>query len=118
VLAEFPAPAAGSARPPIRARAVDCADTAALLLRPFPVTLPAREHADGLAAAARRYGQDWIRSLLTTWFDRPDLRSGDGVRQWNSGVVQGHVNRIKILNRQMFGRAGFDLLRKRVLPAS
>ncbi|MCX4586371.1 transposase [Streptomyces sp. NBC_01481] len=34
---------------------------------------------------------------------------------WNSGVVEEHVNRIKMLKRQMFGRAGFDLLRKRVL---
>lgn len=36
---------------------------------------------------------------------------------WNSGVVEGHVNRIKMLKPQMFGRAGFDLLRKRVLLA-
>lgn len=34
---------------------------------------------------------------------------------WSSDVVEGHVNRIKMLMRQMFGRAGFDLLRKRVL---
>ncbi|HEY9368295.1 MAG TPA: hypothetical protein VIU94_07580, partial [Streptomyces sp.] len=34
---------------------------------------------------------------------------------WSSGVVEGHVNRIKMLKRQMHGRAGFDLLRKRVL---
>ncbi|MFF4449779.1 ISL3 family transposase [Streptomyces sp. NPDC001502] len=34
---------------------------------------------------------------------------------WNSGVVEGHVNRIKMLKRQMFGRAGFELLRKCVL---
>jgi transposase len=34
---------------------------------------------------------------------------------WNSGAVEGHVNRIKMLKRQMFGRAGFHLLRKRVL---
>ncbi|MGA5454402.1 ISL3 family transposase [Streptomyces umbrinus] len=34
---------------------------------------------------------------------------------WNSGVVEGHANRIKMLKRQMFGRAGFELLRKRVL---
>ncbi|MFD4655815.1 hypothetical protein ACFWP2_09280 [Kitasatospora sp. NPDC058444] len=34
---------------------------------------------------------------------------------WNSGAVEGHVNRIKVLKRQMFGRAGFHLLRKRVL---
>jgi transposase len=36
---------------------------------------------------------------------------------WNSGVVEGHVNRIKMLKRQLFGRAGFALLRKRVLLA-
>ncbi|MFF9706647.1 transposase [Streptomyces griseofuscus] len=38
-------------------------------------------------------------------------------QQWNSGVVEDHVNRIKMLKRQMFGRAGFKLLRKRVLLA-
>ncbi|MHC0432994.1 ISL3 family transposase [Streptomyces sp. O3] len=37
---------------------------------------------------------------------------------WSSGVVEGHVNRIKMLKRQMYGRAGFSLLRKRVLLAS
>lgn len=37
---------------------------------------------------------------------------------WNSGVVEGHVNRIKMLKRQVFGRAGFELLRKRVLLAT
>ncbi|MFF5015100.1 transposase [Streptomyces sp. NPDC001165] len=36
---------------------------------------------------------------------------------WSSGAVEGHVNRIKMLKRQMFGRAGFQLLRKRVLLA-
>jgi transposase len=36
---------------------------------------------------------------------------------WSSGAVEGHVNRIKMLKRQMFGRAGFALLRKRVLLA-
>ncbi|WP_394807223.1 hypothetical protein [Streptomyces asiaticus] len=34
---------------------------------------------------------------------------------WNSDPVEGHVNRIKMLKRQMFGRAGFALLRRRVL---
>jgi transposase len=35
----------------------------------------------------------------------------------NSGGVEGNVNRIKTIKRQMYGRAKFDLLRKRVLPA-
>nr|WP_280684979.1 ISL3 family transposase [Kitasatospora sp. MAA19] len=38
--------------------------------------------------------------------------------RWNSGPVEGHVNRIKMLKRQMFGRAKLDLLRKRVLLAA
>ena len=36
---------------------------------------------------------------------------------WSSGVVEGHVNRIKMLKRQMLGRAGFAFLRKCVLLA-
>ena len=35
----------------------------------------------------------------------------------SSGAVEGHVNRIKMLKRQMYGRAKPDLLRKRVLLA-
>lgn len=36
---------------------------------------------------------------------------------WSSGVVEGHANRIKMIKRQMYGRSGFGLLRKRVLLA-
>ena len=34
---------------------------------------------------------------------------------WNSGKVEGTVNKIKMIKRQMYGRADFDLLRKRVI---
>ena len=34
---------------------------------------------------------------------------------WSSGKVEGTVNKIKMIKRQMYGRAGFDLLRKRVI---
>jgi transposase len=34
---------------------------------------------------------------------------------WSSGAVEGNVNRIKMIKRQMYGRASFDLLRKRIL---
>jgi transposase len=37
---------------------------------------------------------------------------------YSSGAVEGHNNKIKMLKRQMFGRANFDLLRKRVLLAA
>jgi transposase len=36
----------------------------------------------------------------------------------SSGAVEGQVNRIKMIKRQMFGRAKLDLLRKRVILAT
>jgi len=38
--------------------------------------------------------------------------------QWNNGVVEGHVDRLKCIKRMMYGRAKFDLLRQRVLYRS
>ncbi len=38
--------------------------------------------------------------------------------KWNNGRAEGHVNRIKLIKRKMYGRAKFDLLRIRVLAAS
>ncbi len=37
---------------------------------------------------------------------------------WSNGQTEGHVNRLKLLKRQMYGRAKFDLLRRRLLLAS
>jgi transposase len=34
---------------------------------------------------------------------------------WSQGQTEGQVNRLKFIKRQMFGRANFDLLRRRVL---
>lgn len=34
---------------------------------------------------------------------------------WSNGQVEGQVNRLKTIKRQMYGRANFDLLRQRVL---
>jgi transposase len=37
------------------------------------------------------------------------------VLPWSNGQVEGQINRLKTLKRQMYGRAKFDLLRLRVL---
>ena len=37
---------------------------------------------------------------------------------WSSGKVEGTVNKIKLIKRQAYGRAGFPHLRKRVLLAN
>jgi transposase len=34
---------------------------------------------------------------------------------WSQGPIEGHITRLKLLKRQMYGRAKFDLLRQRVL---
>ena len=36
---------------------------------------------------------------------------------WSNGQVEGQVTRVKLLKRQMYGRAKFDLLRARILLA-
>jgi transposase len=69
---------------------------------------------------------DWITAADAS--DLPALHSFayglrldlDAVRNgltlpWNSGKVEGNVNRLKMIKRQMYGRAGHPLLRKRVL---
>ena len=69
---------------------------------------------------------DWITAVEAD--DQPDLHSftrglkhdHDAVLNgltlpWNSGIVEGNVNRLKTIKRQMYGRAAFPLLRKRVL---
>jgi transposase len=70
---------------------------------------------------------DWIAAVEAD--DQPDLHSfARGLKHdhdavlngltltWSSGIVEGNVNRIKMIKRQMYGRATFGLLlRKRVL---
>jgi transposase len=36
---------------------------------------------------------------------------------WSNGQVEGQINRLKLVKRQMYGRANFDLLRSRFLHA-
>jgi transposase len=36
---------------------------------------------------------------------------------WNNGQVERHVNRLKLIQRAMYGRGTFDLMRHRVLYA-
>lgn len=38
--------------------------------------------------------------------------------RYSSGIVEGHNNKVNELKRQMFGRANFDPLRKRILLAA
>jgi transposase len=37
-------------------------------------------------------------------------------KPWSNGPIEGQINRLKAIKRQMYGRAGFELLKARVLP--
>ena len=51
---------------------------------------------------------------------RRDLTSIEAaVREpWSNGQTEGQVNKLKMLKRQMYGRAGVPLLRQRMLGAA
>lgn len=38
-------------------------------------------------------------------------------QEWSNGPVEGFVHKLKLLKRQGYGRAGFDLLKARMLAA-
>ena len=51
------------------------------------------------------------------WNDLAAVREGI-VQSWSNGPVEGHVNKLKTVKRQMYGRAKLDLLRARLLAGS
>ncbi len=76
-----------------------------------------------------RHLEDWIKQATASAF--PEIRGFatglladfDAVTAgltlpWSSGPVEGNINRIKMIKRQMYGRAKLDLLRKRVLVST
>lgn len=38
--------------------------------------------------------------------------------EWSQGQVEGQITRLKLVKRQMYGRANFDLLKQRTLAAA
>lgn len=68
----------------------------------------------------------WIADAIAA--DIPDLRrfalgllpdkeaiQAGLTEEWSNGPTEGHINRLKTLKRQMYGRAKFDVLRQRLL---
>lgn len=82
---------------------------AILLTRPGAERLA--EWIDQAQSAALKETAAFTAGLLTDW----NAVAAAVTLKWNSVSTEGQVNRIKILKRQMFGRAKPDLLRKRVL---
>ena len=90
--------------------------------------------ANKLALQFKKIITDRQVDLLDTWIEEA-IESGKGVLnnfaqgltqdyeavknacslEWSNGQVEGQVNRLKNIKRQMYGRAGFQLLKRRVL---
>jgi transposase len=62
-------------------------------------------------------GQPQLESFVAGLRRDQDAVTARLTLPWSSGVVEGHVNRIKMFKRQMYGRANPDLLRRRILLA-
>jgi len=70
--------------------------------------------------------QDWVDEVTKSKIDAL-VSYANGINQdfaavrnaltlpWSNGQTEGQVNRLKFIKRQMYGRANFDLLRRRVL---
>ena len=71
---------------------------------------------DGWLRDAHDAGIYGIRRFVRTL--RQDLAAVKNAitEQWSNGQVEGRVNRLKTLKRAMYGRAGVELLRARMLP--
>jgi transposase len=58
-----------------------------------------------------------VRRFVTGLYEDYEAVKAGVTLPWSSGPVEGHINRLKMLKRQMFGRARLDLLRRRFLLA-
>ena len=58
----------------------------------------------------------FAEGLARKWPD-PDVKAAVEL-PWSNGRTQGHVNRLKLIKRKMYGRAKMDLLRIRVLDGA
>jgi transposase len=68
-------------------------------------------------AAVQRSGCAEVRSFAEGLRQDEAAVTAALTEAWSNGPVEGHVNRLKVIKRQMYGRAGFKLLRARVRRA-
>lgn len=90
---------------------------AEMLVKEFQTLLRQRkvERFDGWVARATSSGiRELRRFALGLQQDEAAVRAALS-SEWSNGQVEGQVTKLKLIKRQMYGRAKFDLLRARVL---
>ena len=82
------------------------------------VDLVRQRQGEELKSWLERATLSWLgpfqRLADSLWEDYAAVKAGLTL-PWSTGPVEGQINRLKMLKRQMFGRANIDLLRQRVL---
>ena len=119
-----------------RLRAAGCVfaeDEAALcarLLEEVPGLTAAADAARRLAAVLRKESSEALTDVLAAMKDTLLSRLAVSLERnaaaiqaaldtpWTTSPAEGQINRLKTLKRAMYGRAGFSLLRARVLHAA
>lgn len=81
-----------------------------------------REHAgeqlDGWLKAVQASHLEAFQTFVTGVQQDKDAVFAGLTLPWSNGLLEGNVNRLKLIKRSMYGRAEFDLLKLRVLYRS
>lgn len=90
------------------------------LIQSFTMMLRERqgENLDSWLEQAETQGISELKSFAQSLKRDYDAVKAGLTLSWSQGPVEGHVHRLKFLKRQMYGKAGFQMLRKRVLQCS
>ncbi len=99
-----------------------------------PDLVQAGEIASAFAALVCKRAPDGAEAALAAWMgtarDSPLASFARGLDRdrravqaaltepWSTGPVEGHINRLKLVKRQMYGRAKLDLLQRRLIQAA
>ena len=73
------------------------------------------EHLDDWIKRAKESGIPELRSFAKGLLKDYDAVKAGLTLEWSQGQTEGQIQRLKVLKRQMFGRASFPVLRQRVL---
>jgi len=76
------------------------------------------EHLDGWLGAVKASQLEAFESFVTGVQQDKDAVLAGLTLPWSNGPLEGHVNRLKLIKRSMYGRAEVDLLKLRVLYQS
>ena len=111
-------PAEGQQLAHLRAQAADVAE-AIDLVQDFATLVRQRQptQLDLWLTRATTSTIEALRRFATGLYEDYEAVKAGVTLPWSSGPVEGHINRLKMLKRQMFGRAHLDLLSRRFLLA-